>query len=362
MSRKFRKSIVDHCDYAVDAMMSCSNEQAVKNYLIDPFLLILGYDTREPGIVVPESSVIGRDGNKGRVDYAIQTDDGYQIAIECKPLSSKLQDEQGQLRRYFQAIDGCIAGILTNGIIYHVFTNVDMEHSMDAEPFATIDIKSISENGMQNEVYEIIEILSRENFDKATIHDIAKMKLIEKRLHSWWLHQMRSPSDDLCRLALRQQGIGRITQRMIDSFRPMVLQSFIESLGLDICEKISERGGSSNFVSSIKNKLDEDPRIITTDRELEVFHYCKAKLAHHTNSIVSFDLIQKIDKRDWVEKFSIYFKQVNKGRILDFYELGDGQERFQFPNGAVFYDLSKIDDALVTTFLQRVKQYEESVD
>jgi len=359
MSRKLRKSIIEHSNYAVNAMMNCPNEQAVKNYLIDPFLLLLGYDTRKPGLVVPEASIAGPRGSSGRVDYAIRTEGNYFIAIECKSLGSKLRDEQGQLRRYFDDMDRVIVGILTNGIVYHLFTNVDMQHQMDAEPFMTVDIKSIAENGITNSAYNIIDILSRENFDKEAVHDIARTKLIEKRLQSWWFNQMKYPSEELCRLALKEQGVARVTQKMIDSLRPTITQGFLTALGHDICEKILEKGGLKEFRTSSKRQIEEDPRIVTTEREIEIFNYCKTKLAHHVNSVVSFDLIQQIDKKDYVTKFSIYFRQVNNGRILDFYELEDGQERFEFPNGAVYDNLKEIDDALVTTFLQRVQQYEE---
>ncbi len=361
MSKKFRKSIFDHSNYAVDAMMRCPNEQSVKNYLIDPFLFLLGYDTRQPGVVLPELRIAGPNGERSRVDYAIKTDDDYFIAIECKPLSSKLRDEQGQLRRYFDDMDRVFVGILTNGIKYIFFTNVDIRHRMDAEPFAVINTKEIAENGVTDRDYQILDILRKENFDREAIREIAKLSLVEKRLQLWWLNQLTHPSDELCRLALKEQGLGRISQKMINSFRPIIMEGFIESLGRNIFEKISKKGGKIGFSDQHQNSKDQDPRIITTDREIEIFNYCKNKLAHNTNSLVSFDLIQQIDKKDWIEKFSIYFRNINKGRILDFYQLEDGKERFEFPNGAVFTDLSEIDDALVTTFLDRVRQYGDLV-
>jgi len=359
MSPKFRRSILSHANYAMEAMMSCSNEQSVKSYLIEPFLVLLGYDTREPGVVVPEVIIKDENGSFGRVDYVIKTETDHFIAIECKALGSKLRDEQGQLRRYFDDIDRVLVGILTNGMVYHLFTNVDMRHRMDAEPFATIDIKAISENGVSDGARNLLHSLSRGNFDKTAIEELARTKLIEKRLKNWWFNQMKHPSEELCRLALKEQGVNRVTKKMIQSLRPMITKGFLTALGQDICERISEKGGLEEFRTSSKQKIEEDPRIITTEREVEIFNYCKTKLAHHANSVVPFALIQQIDKKDYVTKFCIFFKQVNNGRILDYYELEDG-EKFEFPNGAVYYDINEIDDVLVETFLQRIREYGEA--
>jgi hypothetical protein len=362
MSKKFQKSIIDHCRYAVDAMMSCSNEQAVKNYLIEPFLLLLGYDTRRPGIVLPELRVTGPNGESGRVDYAIRTDDDYYIAIECKPLSSKLRDEQGQLRRYFDDMDKVAIGRLTNAIRYIFFTNVDIQHRMDAEPFAAIDLKAIAENGISDVDYQVLSSLRKDHFDRDGLREIAKLQLIQKRLQLWWLNQLTHPSEELCRLALKEQGFGRVTQKMVDSLRQTIIQGFIEALAHNVHEKLSGKSSRRGFNIYSPHKGDVDPRIVTTEREIEIYNYCKTKLAHHTNSVVPFELIQEIEKKDRIEKFSIYFRQVNNGRILDFYELAGGQERFEFPNGAVYDNLSDIDDALVSTFLQRIKQYGEALE
>ena len=90
-------------------------EEAIKTSAVLPFLQCLGYDVFNPGEVVPEftADVIGKKGEK--VDYAVCIGGKVQVLIECKGLSTVLNEKHlGQLYRYFSVTTTRIA-ILTNG-------------------------------------------------------------------------------------------------------------------------------------------------------------------------------------------------------------------------------------------------------
>ena len=113
-----------------------ASEEDTKRVLVVPFIKALGYDTLNPREFVSEFSVAGG----GRVDYVIQRDGKTVVIVECKPVSNaRLIDDRGQLRRYFNAAKPDVA-ILTNGVQYQFFSDVDREGEMDSEPFLEVDL------------------------------------------------------------------------------------------------------------------------------------------------------------------------------------------------------------------------------
>jgi len=98
-------------------------------------LRALGYDVFDPEVVVPEfTSDVGiKKGEK--VDYAIKINSKIMMLIECKPSRTDLSKEHAsQLYRYFSVTESRF-GILTNGIEWRFFTDLDAPNKMDAKPF-----------------------------------------------------------------------------------------------------------------------------------------------------------------------------------------------------------------------------------
>ena len=85
-------------DRAQEHSETIQTEEAVKTSVVLPFLQALGYDVFNPSEVVPEftADTIGKKGEK--VDYAIMRDGEVSILIECKGLSTQLNEKHlGQL-------------------------------------------------------------------------------------------------------------------------------------------------------------------------------------------------------------------------------------------------------------------------
>ena len=115
-------------------------EEATKIALIMPFISALGYDVTNPTEVIPEftADVCTKKGEK--VDYAIKKDDDIIILIECKWSGADLhQDDASQLYRYFSATEARFA-ILTNGISYEFYSDIDEPNKMDSKPFFTFNV------------------------------------------------------------------------------------------------------------------------------------------------------------------------------------------------------------------------------
>ena len=122
---------------------SSLSEEGTKTAFILPFLQILGYDVFDPSEVVPEyTSDFGiKKGEK--VDYAIMIDNQPVILIEAKKHKEKLNLHGSQLFRYFTVSKSRLA-ILTNGVEYEFYSDLEKENIMDDVPFLKLNISSIT--------------------------------------------------------------------------------------------------------------------------------------------------------------------------------------------------------------------------
>lgn len=129
-----------------------------------PFINALGYNVFDPSEVVPEfiCDIGTKKGEK--IDYAIMRDGKPIILIECKHVASDLNiNYASQLFRYFHVTEARIA-ILTNGLIYRLFTDLEQPNKMDERPFLEFDLTNFNENDVAE-----IKKLSKNSF---SIEDI----------------------------------------------------------------------------------------------------------------------------------------------------------------------------------------------
>lgn len=122
-------------------------EAATRTALVEPFIRALGYDTSDPTEVVPEFGadldVPGVPKNK-KIDYGILIEGKPIILIECKCHTDKLLEGYKQLFHYGVATDTRI-GILTNGIIYRFYADLDRQGKLDNAHFLELDMLNLQE-------------------------------------------------------------------------------------------------------------------------------------------------------------------------------------------------------------------------
>ena len=149
----------ERCSSLKDGLQT---EEATKNALIMPFINTLGYDVFNPMEVVPEyiADVGVKKGEK--VDYAILKDNKPIILIECKKVDNQSLDikkHATQLIRYFSVTDAKFI-ILTNGVVYKFFSDIESSGKLDSEPFFTFNLLDFKENHL-----ETLSEFCKENFD-----------------------------------------------------------------------------------------------------------------------------------------------------------------------------------------------------
>lgn len=136
-------------------------EEATKNALVMTFFSMMGYDVFNPSEFIPEfvCDVGTKKGEK--IDYAIMHDSEPIMLIEAKRAGMKLQKQQhSQLFRYFSVNRSRIA-ILTNGVQYNIYSDIDSPNVMDSEPFFAFNILEDDET-----LYiQSLEQFTHENFN-----------------------------------------------------------------------------------------------------------------------------------------------------------------------------------------------------
>lgn len=117
-------------------------EEQTKTAYVMPLFQALGYNVFNPFEFTPEYTCdIGiKQGEK--VDYAIIEHNTPVILIEVKKENAKLCTQQyGQLFRYF-TVTNCHLAILTDGIVYQFYSDIDKPNIMDNKAFTTFDLIS----------------------------------------------------------------------------------------------------------------------------------------------------------------------------------------------------------------------------
>lgn len=207
-----RKSVLDQI----------KSEDQAKLSLVFPFLRQLGYDTTDPTEIVPEftSDFATKKGEK--VDVAILVDGEPAVLIECKAPGADLTAHNGQLYRYFSVTKAKFA-ILTNGIDYWFYSDVDEPNKMDGKPFMTINIFEASDADLQE-----LQRFEKTTFDPSQVAESAeqlkKMNLVKNVIS----RELKEPSDDLVKLVCKEVYQGRLTQAKLDEFKVITMKAIKE--------------------------------------------------------------------------------------------------------------------------------------
>jgi len=239
-----------------------------------PFLQSLGYDVFNPSEVVPEFTADVGTKKGEKVDYAICAEGKVSILIECKPSTVELNiNHAGQLFRYFSVTDARLA-VLTNGVVYQFYSDVERPNKMDDKPFFTFSLDSV----------KAADIKTLEKFAKATF-DIEKIvqeagnlklqSLLRKEIEK----EFAEPSEELVRMLASRVHDGRLTPAVKDSFTKMIASSISTIIRELVNDRLSSALNASNPATLEPDGSEEEPDedgVITTPEEISGFHIIQA--------------------------------------------------------------------------------------
>jgi hypothetical protein len=248
-------------------------EESTKHAFVLPFINLLGYDTFNPTEVIPEFTAdIGlKKGEK--VDYAIIQNDEPILIIECKNWKENLNVHGSQLFRYFHVSKTRFA-LLTNGIKYQFFTDLDEKNKMDEKPFFEFDITNLKDNSV-NEIAKF----HKSSFDVNKILDNASSLKFIKEIRKQIDIEIANPSPEFVRLFASKIYGGRLTENVMKEFTELVQKAFGQLIG----EKINERlhfALNKEVIIQEKDQIEEveQTKVITSEEELEAFRIIVAIL------------------------------------------------------------------------------------
>lgn len=197
-----------------------ATEEATKNALIMPFLQALEYDVFNPREIVPEfvADVGIKRGEK--VDYAILREGKPVVLFECKRLGQSLKAHGSQLFRYFGTTEAQL-GVLTDGVEYRFYGDLDTPNRMDETPFLTFRINSPSDSAIA-----FLRMLSKSTFDLEGIRKTAATLRDRKSIRALLEAEAESPSDDFVRFIANHLHSGRVTKSVLESFTANTRRAF----------------------------------------------------------------------------------------------------------------------------------------
>ena len=282
---------------------SIQTEEATKMSLIIPFFQLLGYDVFNPMEFCPEYTADVGIKKGEKVDYAIIVNNEPTILIECKCCNDSLDKHSSQLFRYFGTSPAKF-GILTNGIIYRFYTDLDEANKMDLTPFLEINLLDLKEN-LINELKKF----SKGVFDKESIFSTASELKYSNLIKDYLKNLLDDPSDDYIRFILNEIYDGQKNQKIIDKFKPIIKKANNAFINDIVNQKISSALASEE--SEEANELTEpvtESKIKTTEEEIEAFYIIRGIL-------VGVIDINDIVYRDTESYFGILYHNNNRKPI-----------------------------------------------
>jgi len=286
-------------------------EEATKNAFVMPFISALGYDIFNPTEVVPEFTADIGTKKGEKVDYAIKKDGKIVILIECKHCSCNLDEEyMSQLYRYFSVTDARF-GILTNGIRYKFFSDIEDKNKMDSKPFFEFNVLEFDDQNVEE-----LKKFTKSAFDLDNILTTASDLKYTNSIKRYFSEEMNNPSPKFVKFFGSQVYSGRMTQIVVDQFSIIVKRA----LGQLIRERVNDRLKSALDVERdepIKeDEIDvvkkEDTGIVTSEDEIDGYNIVKAIVRELVN-------VKRIFMRDTKSYCGVLFDDNNRKPICRFH-------------------------------------------
>ena len=220
----FIRNIKKLAEKALSQKDLLDTEEATKIALIMPFIQELGYNVFDPQEVRPEYTADIGTKKGEKVDYAIFRDDSPAILFECKALGVALDSShRNQLFRYFSAIAKVRFGVLTNGLMYQFYTDLDHKNRMDEKPFLEFDLSSI-----QGPLVEELQKFTKANFNADTIISRAEDLKYTREIKHLLAEEYNAPTKEFVRFCMDRVDGGSKTKKRVEQFTGFAKRAFRE--------------------------------------------------------------------------------------------------------------------------------------
>lgn len=301
-------------------------EEATKNAFVMPFIQMLGYDIFNPTEVIPEyiADIGTKKGEK--VDYLIKNNQEPILIIECKNWKENADAHNSQLHRYYH-VSKARFGVLTNGIVYNFYTDLEKPNIMDDKPFLTVNLEDLKDSAVK-----VLESFTKQSYNLESILDSAEALKYIRAIRKEFEKEIENPSDDLVRLLVNKFFERPLTANRMQSFKEYTKRA----LSISITESISSRLKSALVINETLDtntpkpiavdEHSETSKIVTTEEELEAFQIVKAILREKIPA-------ERIAHRDTQSYFGVLLDDNNRKPVCRFH-FGTSKRQIElFHNG-----------------------------
>lgn len=297
----FKDQILQLSDRIKKQKDSISTEEATKNAFIMPLIASLGYDVFNPFEVVPEMDcdLIRKKGEK--IDYAIMKDENPILLIECKHCKQDLNLHDTQLQKYFVASKSRF-GVLTNGIEYRFYTDLEKVNIMDERPFLVVNMLDLSDADIEQ-----LKKFHKSYYNEDNVLSTANELKYTTEIKEIFNKEIQSPTSDFVRFFAKQiYTTGQITQKVVEMFTPLVKKSMSIVINDIIAERLNtamkndeQVEDTTNLSSNLANppkenaesKLpegivytDKEAGIVTTQEEMDAYNIVRSILRRNVDA------------------------------------------------------------------------------
>jgi hypothetical protein len=335
----FKDSIKQIAERAGKLRENLPTEEATKNALIMPFIQALGYDVFNPLEVLPEMSCDIGTKKGEKIDYAILKDGEPIMLIECKHWQQDLTLHDNQLLRYFH-VSKAKFGLLTNGILFRFYTDLETPNKMDEKPFLEVNMLDLKEAHIEE-----LKKFHKSYFDVETILSSASELKYTGELKAIISKEFVNPTPDFVRYFGKQIYEGTFTAKILEQFTSLVKRSIASYINDMISDRL-KAAIKEDEVQEEKQELDvngddkQEDKIVTTDEEMEAFYIVKSILRNTIHT-------ERITYRDSQSYFAVFIDDNNRKTVCRLYLNSQTNKRLTFLDDnkkEIHNKISAIDD------------------
>lgn len=330
-------------------------EEATKSAFVMPFIQILGYDLFNPIEVVPEFITDYGAKNVEKVDYAIFKDNQPILIIECKHHLEHVDKHYTQTHKYFHLTKARFA-VLTNGVQYNFYTDLDAANKMDEKPFLSFDITSIREQ----QIKELAKF-HKSGFDISSILTTASELKYSNAIKGVLTAELGNPTPEFVKYFVSRVYDGKATEKVMLQFTDIVKRTVEQTFNDIVSDRLMNAiNQTKQIAADIKQDIPitdtDENKIATTEEELNGFYIVKSILRTKIPST-------RLSYRDSVSYLSIVLDDNNRKPLCRLWLNGQSKKHlglFDKDKKETKHEIATLDDIynFSTQLLETIDYYE----
>lgn len=273
-----------------------ATEEATKTSFIMPMIAALGYDVFNPFEVVPEMECdLTKRGDK--IDYAIMKDNTPILLIECKHCKQNLDLHSTQLAKYYAASNARF-GVLTNGVEYRFYADLEKQNIMDEKPFLVINMLDLSDSDIEQ-----MKKFHKSYYNEHDILSTAQELQITIQIKDLLNKNFQQPGDEFTRYFVKCLNDWKSSTKLIEQYRPILKKSIASVINDIISDRlnVAMKTNDEKEPAPVKDPSDEQTEITATEFPDGVVYQDKEKgIVTTQEEIDAYNIVRSI-LREYVD-------------------------------------------------------------